>query len=213
MGRPSQSPIWPFLLVVAFLFLLSVVAPREWRNIAREKPARTAVERAANPVRINRQSAPAAPRFEPRVQPTLADERPATEQSPHAIEAADACETEAPHADADEPLQKEPISDEPARALDVATPYNVLRPGNLVPLATRSAADDGTATIAVEEQALDEDDAVVTSDDADMRGPAEAVAEGPHWAMPTDLVRRFEALSCECQCTDWRWTRRSWSLS
>ena len=104
----------------------------------------------------------------------------------------------------DEPPHKEPIADERAQALDDATSYNVLRPENdLVPLATRSAADDQPTATAVDEQALEEDDTVVSSGDVEMHRPPDAVAKGPHWAMPIDLVRRLEALSCECQCTDW----------
>ncbi len=42
MDRRSQTPIWPFLLIVGFLFLLCVIAPREWERIARERPVHLA---------------------------------------------------------------------------------------------------------------------------------------------------------------------------
>ncbi len=35
MVRPSHNPIWPFLVVVGILFLLCIIAPREWERIAR----------------------------------------------------------------------------------------------------------------------------------------------------------------------------------
>jgi hypothetical protein len=49
MALNRRNPIWPYLLVLAVLFALSIAAPRGWQHAVQEKPAEAALARSSDP--------------------------------------------------------------------------------------------------------------------------------------------------------------------
>jgi hypothetical protein len=253
MDRRSQSPIWPFLLVVGFLFLLCIFAPREWERIAREQPVRFSARRPAA-LPLEQEMAAVAPDDEPAVSGESADAILNAEAAPTFVEPT-------AEAQASTPPVVEPtphLSEEPAQAADVASEAtrNIERPSapsaevtsdvtaevtsgerravdadrmpELAHLRTGTAADEPAAEVSGQ-PVLEPEPApaqqrpvskprthlamqprtVILEESTEAEQPTRhkptaAVARtGPQWAVPDDLLRRLEALACECDCTDW----------
>ncbi|MBI2823103.1 MAG: hypothetical protein HYX69_00265 [Planctomycetia bacterium] len=227
MGRPSHSPIWPFLLVVTFLFLLSVLAPREWEQIARRDPAR----------KLPTHQAAASPRIDGRLpiaQPAPIDRRGDAIEAPSRAPLVELPHEEAiapdvagaigePAAPSEPTLTPEAAATPPQVATQPDAPEpsasiveNVLRSGpgsdtltvrDWSPRATESETadaiarddDETAASAAAESQAVDAEGKIV----GDAPAPSAAVTTDEGWPEPVDLLRRLDGLACECGCAEW----------
>ena len=195
MGRPSQSPIWPFLLVVAFLFLLSIVALCEWEHIARRESTHATTDRASEPASAARQLASAAPAVD------LDDtaRQPTPESSECSIVAADDyCQP----SDAPPSLALAPHDSTAEQPLPIVAEESNPIEGNSL----RAVDDPRPSTSAsVAQQRATQEREVATPAEPSAHSTSSVAAYGPRWPIPVDLLRRLDALSCECECTDWAW--------
>lgn len=224
MGRPSHSPIWPFLIVVAFLFLLSIIAPREWEQLGRRKPVTsTAAQselatadypRAPEPASRERESVPsAAP------QPALA---PAAEPETTPAEFAEYCEAgdaetvhqpvvaqertveTAPAGDRDPTAEvaSQPVTAESSGPADRVAEQPVEKIENVL-RAQPQPETEPVAEVATSADAVTETQSAADAEEPTAIAHDDPEAPGFKWATPTDLQRRLDLLACECQCTHW----------
>ena len=200
MGRPSQSPIWPFLLVVAFLFLLCIIAPREWEHIARENPARPLGGRVLARTSLASPGTQSAIPMEP-ADVCMIDEAAEQTAGPLAVSATERedeyCHpSDAPAiiAEATSSDQREEraarIDDDPPRSSTAATRdiQGEPQPPTAEPKERHPVVAEQDAAASVEPAAI---------------APRKSPVSGPRWPEPLDLLRRLENLSCECECSEW----------
>lgn len=252
MDRRSQSPIWPFLLVVGFLFLLCIAAPRGWEQIARKGPVQLANDPALARAPREPASVPLEASEEPAVTGASADTILDAASSPPVDE--QIVEAEAPTPTLAEP--RAPLPAEFAPAAEVANEVVAEVTGDVDQSApptpevavetVREArvvdadgmprmADLRPAPVMIEDtvaapvqpvvepepqpaevQSERQPQAVLAAQprtvileeptDAEPgRRPKQRAVEpaGPHWAVPDDLLRRLESLTCECDLCDW----------
>ncbi len=213
MGRPAQTPIWPFLLVVAFLFLLCLAAPREWSGIAHYGTSRASrvVATTQTPSDIYSEATPRAPLSWPAEAADVLDfDAVAPVAEATVVETDDAAAEpsgdEALAAESSTAPTTEFIAPEPApAALLVARQSPIVEPHPEIAEPTIAAEPKPDAKSSA--GAPDEPRATVVETAAPLHDEAPAtivVADSAGgWIMPADLLRRLENLACECECTDW----------
>lgn len=206
----KQTPIWPFLLVLVCLFVLSLTAPRRWENVARKAPLSNHARFAPGADGALRQPPPIL------YTETIADSPldPVIERAP-----------------VDEAVESEPVPIVPDRPAPSQEPMEIgPAVANLAPrpellgadgqISIRVAADlsprivmrpekppappvlDGPALPVDAESALDgrEGDVVTMppapeTSEIEVRPASDQPSRGFRWAEPVQLLERLEALS------------------
>lgn len=197
MSRNSRSPAWPFLSILACLFVLSITAPRAWERIAHHSAAR-----------FGKRTAPAE---QPQDTPAARSEQ--ADASSVALEAPEA----APEQVASEPIAEQitrlPSPDD-SLAGQSASPAP---PAPVEPVPVPAAAPVAPAfgnqsppedPVLVAARPLPPrsgvDEALVPAPplDQDPRVTAELLETG-RWSLPTTLLEQLATL-CQCEpCESW----------
>ena len=225
MGRSSQSSIWPFLLVVAFLFLLSIVAPREWEHIAHQeadRPMSSGVKTTADAI----EAVAGGETMHPSTSPyDNIDSAPVDDDG----RLSETTDNDAASATAIG-LQVEPLSVNQFPATEATGDIGIadrvaihqeapsVQQRDAEPTSTLSAEEGRTTELNMlrsmeEPQPVASAAATATTDAVepatDVQGhpvdqaPSHSFATKPRWPLPVDLLRRLDSLGCECECTDW----------
>lgn len=218
MGRPSQTKIWPFVVVVSLLFLLCLTAPweREWLNFRRGSHALRGTQSASLDARreapedlvSDEASVDEVPEEgeadEACQEPATADETPMADRGadPAPVASSIKIDTATPHSESNTSTLTlvSPRTSESNASADTAgrTPKtnNEAEGGPVEPRATR-AASSATATPSASEQRQPASESS-NKPAAPARLPVES-----GWPMPEELLRRLDGLACECPCSAW----------
>lgn len=179
MRQPMKTPIWPYIAVVACLFVLSVLAPRAWRGPANHPVARVVMTTpvpAQTPPTVIRAEEPAVVSSPTRPDESLAELDPFFQRELPSLVA---------------PIQP-PVAEQ--IKLDVAVPLTA-------PISTPPAA---TAPPMVETPQkapeLPPIDTPVSFAATPAEQPAEVVGDVP---MPADLLAAIRTLGQDRRCANW----------
>jgi hypothetical protein len=225
MGRPSKSPIWPFLLVVAFLFLLSILAPREWEHLARRPSTRAQFNDIVEDETIKVYGEPtlAPPKTVDIASSSDASASPPRAESTENLESAGGVEiaiseSAAPLVSADqaEVCQPDnvPLNEEHAQREAIVESSQAVVRDRPAPILTnvrpreRAAASAEVAAphpAVAPQEAEDVEQAIIVSDELERETSPDVVVSGPRWPEPVGLLRLLESLGSECECSDWAW--------
>lgn len=194
MSSSKQTPVWPFVIVLVVLFVLSVTAPRAWRS-ALQKPSPPVVEERFGPFEpAAAESAPSAPDTLPPPAPTFALELDAPESLATEPSASTVVAPERDVAAAQVPPSATPA------AMELAPPFANQAAVQQVDESTSPPALELPPAVHVAHlPEIKSDRPAMTLPEATPGDPADDL----NWQAPTALLAQLERLAQSPDCAAW----------